>query len=439
MKKVAKYICVYGIVIILFVLTLITACSFSSEKIYNNVKKSSDILNNEGNRLHKYIFYRNQEMEFDNFTDSLMINTAYSIDSRTPFYSAFVARKNYLPNISQTILKDSAGELKSSSKYGGCHNEVGELNDLVNNDIYESFEYARYWHGYLIVLRPLLLLFNLSQIRFLLTAILFILACIVMYLIAKKINWITSIIFAIGLISIEYFYLGFSLQGVFVFLIAMIFSIYVLITENKIKNKSLPFLIVGMLTNFFDFLTVPLVTLGMPLILYFLLKNKNNKEIDSKENFLEILEFSFLWGIGYGATWITKWILVDCFLQKDLIFTALQQIMYRSSGGNYNPLLVIFFNLSFVYKNILYTMLITVLLTSIYLLLNRKNKLNINTKIKETLKTIFPYIVIAVMPLIWYAFLKNHSIDHAFFTYRNLLLTILCTNISVYKVLETVL
>ena len=56
-------------------------------------------------------------MQFDNYTDALMINTAYSIDSSTPLYSAFVARKNYIPNVTTEVYEDVPGELKSSSKY----------------------------------------------------------------------------------------------------------------------------------------------------------------------------------------------------------------------------------------------------------------------------------------------------------------------------------
>ena len=56
------------------------------------------------------------DMQFDNYTDALIINTAYSIDSQKPLYSAFVARKNYIPNITTEIYEDVPGELKSSSK-----------------------------------------------------------------------------------------------------------------------------------------------------------------------------------------------------------------------------------------------------------------------------------------------------------------------------------
>ena len=221
LKKIIKYISIYLAIIIFFIVSLVAVSSFKKEFLTENVKKSAEVLLSEGNRKVIYIPYKDMDMQFDNYTDALMINTAYSIDSQKPLYSAFVARKNYIPNITTEIYEDVPGELKSSSKYSR-HNEVGELNDLVNNEKAESFEYARYWHGYLIFLRPLLILFNINQIRIMLTIILIILACILAYLIYKKINIIISIIFLTSLLGVEYFYLGFSMQGVFIFLITMI-------------------------------------------------------------------------------------------------------------------------------------------------------------------------------------------------------------------------
>ena len=434
MRNIIKCFGIYVFLIVFFVIALILSCLFSSKYIYDNVSESSEVLINEGNRKIVYIPYRKQKLQFDNYTDALMINTAYSIDSETPLYSALVARKNYLPNVTQTIEEDSAGELKSASKYK-WHDEVGELRDLVNNDITESFEYARYWHGYLIILRPLLLLFNLSTLRVILTLVLFILFAVLFYLIARKINIIVGIIFFIGLISVEYFYLGFSLQGIFVFLIAIIFSIVILCTNEKIKNISVLFFAGGMLTNFFDFLTVPVVTLGLPLIVYLLLKNKNNKS-NAKENVIEMLKISIAWGIGYGITWLTKWILVDVILGRDLIATAIGQVIYRTVGRSYDIFSVLYSNISYETYNLFLTILITVLSINIYFILNKEIKLNSNVSKTDIAEIILPYVLIGALPFIWYIVLKNHSINHAFFTYRNLVLTIISLNICIYKIFE---
>ena len=97
MKKSLKYIISFIAVILIFLGTLTLTSLIPSSLLKENVKESAEILKEEGNKKIEYIVTRMEEMEFDNYTDALMINTAYSIDSKKPLYSALVARKNYLP------------------------------------------------------------------------------------------------------------------------------------------------------------------------------------------------------------------------------------------------------------------------------------------------------------------------------------------------------
>lgn len=433
-NKFLKYIIVYIILIISFMGLLTLISSFSSEKIYGNVKEFSEVLLEEGNRKIIYIPYREQRMQFDNYTDALMINTAYSIDSSSPLYSAFVARKNYIPGTTTEVYEDSVGELKSSSKYE-YHNEVGELNDLVNGEKAESFEYARYWHGYLIVLRPLLALFSINQIRIILTILLATLAVILAVLIKKKINVITAMIFLTGLLGVEYFYLGFSLQGIFIFIIMMISSIVILLRRKEIKSFGLLFFITGILTNFFDFLTVPVVTLMIPLILYFLLEQKE-ENLDAKVILKEIFVYTIVWGIGYGLTWLTKWLLVDVLFDKNMVSVAINQVFYRSTAKTsmttYNVFAVINENLEYIIVPFFISVFCTFFAINLKTLFNKYSLVKPN--VDQLLTKILPYMIILIVPFFWYALLQNHSYYHAFFTYRNLIITNVCFNIIITEI-----
>ena len=185
MKKVGKYILVFLVILLGFICLLIISSSFPSSLIKKNVKKSSELLRLEGNRKECFIFDKFQIQTFDNYSDCLMINTAYSIDNKTPLYSALTAKKDYIPNVTKIIYKDTVGELHSSSKYKE-HDEVSELIDTVNGEGEESFEYAKYWHGYLVFLRPLLLILDYGQIRIFLMIILSLLAILLVKEIAEK-------------------------------------------------------------------------------------------------------------------------------------------------------------------------------------------------------------------------------------------------------------
>ncbi len=190
LKTILKFVVVYLILITVFVTLLTLTSLIPRDMIAEKTRESAEILNSQTNRL--YMPIRNLGVMFDNFTDSLMINTAYSIDTKTPFYSAMVARKNYLPGITKTINGDTVGKLKSASKYTEL-DQVGELNDTVNNDIDESFEYARYWHGYLVMLRPALIFTNVETLREALRFIFPLLAVFLVAIIAKKVNILPAI------------------------------------------------------------------------------------------------------------------------------------------------------------------------------------------------------------------------------------------------------
>ncbi len=329
-KPALKYIIVYIILILLFIVFLTISSLFPSDWIKENIAESANILESESNYKQVNVIYKGMIIPFDNYTDALMLNTAYSIDNARPLYSAFTARKNYIPGVTNTVIEETAGELGFSSKYEE-RNQVGELKDTVNGRVLESFEYGRYWHGYLTIIRPLLILFNIHTIRVIFIILFVALAAILLYLIYKKINLITAVIFLLGLTYVEYFYIGFSLQGSFLFFIMMISSIILLKRYEKIKSFPFVFFIIGMITNFFDFLTVPILTLGVPMLLYFLLKNKE-QELSIKEYILKIASLSIAWGMGYALTWLAKWTLLDFIYHNNIFDVVFNQISYRTVG-----------------------------------------------------------------------------------------------------------
>ena len=87
----------------------------------------------------------------------------------------------------------------------------------------------------------------------------------------------------------------------------------------------------GMCINFMDFLTYPIVTLGVPLIALLLLSLK-----DDRVNFLtglrKIIICSVLWTAGYAVSWTTKWILASVVLKKNVLLDAAGQAAFRIAG-----------------------------------------------------------------------------------------------------------
>lgn len=62
-------------------------------------------------------------------------------------------------------------------------------------------------------------------------------------------------------------------------------------------------------------------------------------------------------------------------------------------------------------------LILELLIAIFYLFGNRKNLSN-----KIGITKSLPYIAVTLMPIVWYFVTKQHSFQHAFFTYRNMAL-----------------
>lgn len=416
-KKILKYISTFIILLLIFNLLLFAGSLYPSKIIEKNVKKSSQILTEEGNL---YEFFEWSDVVNNNYTDALMINEAYSIDNTNPLYSYMAVRKNFNKEITKKHLADTQEELISINSED--YDPVGELEQFVNGNIDTSINYARYWHGYLPILRTLLIFFDIAGIRKILLIIFIILFIWLIKLIKEKIGITASMIFAISLILEGYFYVSYSLESAPVFIVMMISSIILLKRIDKIKNLYLYIFIISCITNFVDYLTVPLITLAIPLLLYILYKQKNDKEIKCKDYIKIIIKSSIIWFIGYATTWISKWIIYDIIYQEGLLKSAIMQVMYRSESYNkYKIITIQEMVRKLIFDNIGYTAMIFNIFIFGCFICKKKYKLKIKEK-SEYFNESIPMLLISIMPLVWYRALANHTLMHYRFVYRHMLI-----------------
>ena len=452
--KLFKYIIAFIGLILTFNLLLFLSSLFSSNLLEKNVKESAKTLLIEGN---KYQIIKTLDVYNDNYTDSIMINTAYSIDNTNPIYSYMSGRKNFNNQITRNSLEDTSGELISinpsneesiknnsiiiSEKY----EPVIELNEFINGKIHTSINYARYWHGYLPFLRILLLIFNISQIRIFLLILFTIILFYLVYLINKKLGTIIAFLFGFSLIVYDYFLVPYSLQNAPIFLVMLISCIILLKNLDRIKDFSLFTFIIGCIANFVDFLTVPIITLGFPLLLYICYKQQNN--FKNRESIKIIFKSTLTWFVGFGLTWISKWILFDFIYTNNLLGLALNQIIYRSTGNLYFgisnlskstenkiiiELLLILAELSS--KGLIYASIVFVVISIPLAIYIKKFHIKLTVlKFNVWVQQYFPLIIISVLPLLWYILLSSHTTKHLFFTYRNMSIFLFAISICLTK------
>ena len=428
-KVIVKYILTFIITMGILISLLFLSSLIPSNKIENNVRKSSEILMQDGEKKLVDTYFRQDCLFY--FTDALMINTAYSIDSTNPYSSMLLARKNYVPGKTQNFHEEIQMHIGTSPKYTDKYYntfQVAELYGLMHgDDIVDSYEYTRYWHGYLIFLRPLLAIMDLGAIRILTIALTVILSIVIVWQIIKKLNLITAIIYIIGFILFDLFIVCNSMNEITTFMIALVAMIFILLRNGKFKNPALVFLCIGMCTSFLDLLTTPLITIGLTLPIYVLLNFKES----NKKLYIECIKICIAWAVGYGLCWALKWVITDLTLHKHIISDAINQIMYRTSADR-TLFEVVMKNLDAIGKNVIIIFIGLLVIYSIIGLIKEfylskvKNK---KTPKIELLKVAI-FIIIAIFPFIWYFLIRNHSFVHSFFTNRNYIITIINIQIA---------
>lgn len=437
MKKILysfiKYFIVFIVLMIIFNLFLYLSCTYDSKLLKNNVKSSYLVLSEQGlwyPLLKRFDIYNN------NYTDALIINECYSVDYKEPFASYMKARKNYSREKTLEELSESTGEAISfeydkendQDVISYEYNSITELGNFLNDKIHTSMIYGRYWHGYLILYRPLLLFFNISTIRTILLNAFFILLVIFLNLLYKRFNKSIAFIFGASLVCSGYLTASYSLESAPVFLTMIISSIILVKRLDKIKDFSLYVFAVGCITNYFDYFTVPLVPFGVISSIY-LLKLMEEKK-DWKYYLVFLIKNSFIWLIGYAGTWIFKWILYDITIVdvNSMVNIGFTQIFYRIERTNDFSLYDNYISciIDMISKSLLYTLISFGILLSF-------NKFKI--KFMKSKKNIISFLVLSLYPIVWYLFTANHILIHYIFVYRHTLIFMLGILLFIYNLL----
>lgn len=293
-----------------------------------------------------------------------------------------------------------------------------------NNNKLEN--YSRYWHGQTTILKPLTIFFDINTIN-LIMMIIFTIIFIYTIINIYKVDKLFSISLFIAALSINIFFVPKSFQYLPVFIIMLIgLNIIKKLYKNNSKYIDIYFFIVGMITCFYDFLTVETITLTMPLLLYLYLKLKNKEEIKYREVFKYIL----LWGIGYASTFFVKWGMDIIHYGPGMFKKIMHDASIRTWNSNniYQDFKFSIINnfmpiIPFAYINnghIIY--LILLLITLIYDYFNNKKYIKI-------------YFIVLI-PIIRYFVLTFHSAHLYFFTYRAMLPICLLELLIVYDIIN---
>ena len=393
MKTILKYVIGAAAIlcasIILGTLMLLLVFKLPTEEMKNNVQRSTAIYDYES--VYPQLMAGYKMSQLDNSTDAIML------------LNAITPPKSY---------KDAMWVVRTEYY---DRNPVGSLTDYANDVAGESYTdtYPRYWHGYLVILKPLLLFFDVSDIRVFNMFIQFsLLLYIIMLMIQKELKqYLLPFFVAMLLMNPLTLPLSFQFSTVsYIMMLAVIVSLKK--KEWKSEHKMAFFLLIGIATAYFDFLTFPLVGLYFPMI-FLLMREKS-----WKESCKLVITGSISWITGYGCMWAGKFFMGSLITGYNIFKNALSRANgytnMQYNGEKVNYIQVIYKNMQVLMKYPILILGIVILIYYIMYLFRAKkaNKLSVIEYV--------PFAIIAIAPICWYMVAGTHSYIHYWFTYREL-------------------
>jgi len=316
-----------------------------------------------------------------------------------------------------------------------------DVADLLANQAYEMpadnvWFYSRYWMGFRVLLRMALTVFHYGQIKRYLAVTFFALFMATVCSMAKHTDSKMAFLFAMSVVLVRPYVMATSMQFTCCFLIAFLAMLLVPRIYDRPAWQGLFFMEIGMMTMYFDFYTVPLITMGFPLLYLCILKRKDGGNISWKR----------LWGnmgawfAGYGGMWISKLVLTSLLTSDNTLQQGLQSFATRV-GIQKDAELEEFYSLDFAIERlqgaifsdeigkVLYLLCVAVILAAVIFKLLKGH---ISGRL---LRDSLPFLMLAVLPLLWFVITKQPVAIHAFFQYRTIALTHWASGVFLYQLL----
>lgn len=388
------------IISILFFICLLLIINFIPQSLIkdNIIKSVQNIKTYEEYELNKL-----PQIRTNNLEELYMIEVLYYHNSSDNINSTLSANYNQIR--------------KNDTDYISTVQNMMNINSGLDS-------YGQYWNGMNIILRPLFILFSLTQIKIILGIFLFLLIGLYIYLCEKnnlRRLWISYII---GAIMTGVFLTPISLEYIWTFLVMMVGANLILLIKKDMPSL---FVIFGVTTAFFTHHTNALIIFMVMLLTYFE-KYKTNENF--KKCIISIFKLFIKWMISFVLTIALKWILTSIFCNVNLdlinehkLDLSTFQLVFNSIYLNISRLYPLNPNNSSTANMIIFIVVIVVYMYFLYIY---KTK-NINRK-KITL-----YSYVAFLPIINLIIDYNYFYIYSFSTYRIFLGTIMCAILIAFE------
>lgn len=430
MKKI-KCVILSGIITaFICIFLLFTTAYIPQSAIQKQMKESAEYYNEHllFDRVTPFSFLSRQ----DNYADCILTNIIYHINS-----------ENILTSVLSASYYNPEGEEVNESFSYAVDNPADVL---VDDNVVPNVDYSRYWHGSMVLLRPLFVLFNIQTIRMILGIFILLLTVWFAYLLIRKKYSFFAGCYIVGLLSVSAWMCAFCVEYTMPFLVmAVELPVLLLLMTKEVNNKEdhqekilwCVLAASGIVTAFLDFLTTETLTFTVAYMLYLVVRNKRGQIEGFKKECVRMIKSGAVWGISYALMFFLKWIMACIFFGKDAFVEALRQAAFRMNGdatlGNVtgaetvsdgerifgalwrNFACLLPFRDSMRVQTTVIVLVITAVVAFCIWYLFRTKKVNDINRL---------FGMLAIIPVVRFLVLNNHSYIHFFFTYRALLVTV---------------
>ena len=393
-------------VAVLFVL-LLGACALPAQPVLEHVYDSAQTIQQEG-LYPEYFGFKLFQM--DNYTDTIMLFEAAAMGEQDPLNAMMTATAYNVDNF-ETMAGDLAVYCERTIPLSTGAQKAVQL---------VPFSYARYWHGYLIWLRPLLLLMPYTGVRIVQYIVLFSLLAVVLVQLRRRCGLRAAVWFAVSQLAVSVWFVPHQVQYFTCFMIAYAGCAWVLAKPRRSDVLCLGLLVLGTATAFCDLLVTPIITLGLPLTCW-LLEPQQRLRGGVPQCALAV-GGSLCWGTGYALCWAGKWALAGAVTGNNVLADALHQAEVRTTADTWHGMELTWRNIfGFLYDTLnshhLFWPALAVLAVLIALFI-------LSIRSKTALVRALPLALTTCMTPAWFVLLRTHSIQHGWFTWRALGLTV---------------
>ena len=328
----------------------------------------------------------------------------------------------------------------ASAMRGGYYldDEIG-VDDSVRLGVHEECNrhYEWYWHGWIVLLKPMLMLMDYGGIK----RLCWILFVFLLTLLTVRLssNSRKGLWFGIAL-GASIMYTGANAIDCLPYGIPLLLAITVSISLtyvdygsplNKLTSTLLSiFLIAGCLTCYLDFLVTPLITFILPATVCTIYLQRCQWTEEPAIWLKLFAKMGLAWMFGYGGMFLGRWVIASIVLRENVVSLGLNQVLFRmgtegvvgnshadivtqANGLEIGPINSILLNLKTMFP-VNTTMFCAIGIVLVVVLLG------VSIRRQKSLIA-FTLLLCACLPLLWYAVLPNHSMIHYYFTFRLLI------------------